>query len=366
MPLLWKSGDSEASVPRLQEFDIEIEPPTPLGKRISQSLTAALYRTRDVLRGFASAVYHPEHGGLILFIVVLNLVLAIYGYYYCYDSVYPGTKIAANISRNDSTTSAFAAFYWILSGPAIMVNIPIAWWFMKLWIGLSGKVGLKGVFASLMAFIAFWTCMALGTWTIWISFPLEILWHKSVYNNACMGGGWDITAVLSGVSYASYIATVPNVGSADVVFEFGNYTMELDQNVNNTVIYNFYDTHTFNYTPPLHNITYDLENATYTINNITTNFTLSPNLAFPSLGLVLEDPSIPFILDCWPPSANLIHRNGPNITRVLDTVTDWDSDCTLFKTCGNLDLPGDFQIALGVVMIQQYAYAYCCTENSDN
>ena len=203
-----------------------------------------------------------------------------------------------------------------------------------------------------------------------MSFPVELSWNKSVWRNACTSDAWNITTVLSTVSYKNYNTQVPLVGVAYVsIKNAGNYSMQLLQHQDQLDLYNFYVLNTFNYTPPLHNITYNTTsraNTTYTTNNITSRYIVDPNLSFPSLDVALYNPSIPFQLPCYSPSAFLIHAGGSATTNlVLDTVTSWPSDCTQFKLCGNADQRGDFQIALGVVMIQQFLYGKCCSQPSN-
>jgi hypothetical protein len=116
-----------------------------------------------------------------------------------------------------------------------------------------------------------------------------------------------------------------------------------------------------------------IRNLTYTIpatdsQNITASYVTSPNLAFPSLNLSLADTSIPWVrpgaYKCWPPAANLVESIAPSgeSLNVLRTITLKPGDCTQMEICGTgTNTPAAFQIALGVISIEQFRYSLCCT-----
>jgi hypothetical protein len=144
--------------------------------------------------------------------------------------------------------------------------------------------------------------------------------------------------------------------------------MQLERNNQFHNIYYFYNLNLGNVTPTYENITYNTVNNTFTINNMTSHFNggTAADLAFPTLDLILKDTSIPFGGDCGFPNANLVYQNGSTSSNVLNTVNTASSDCTELKVCVNIEPRGDFEIAMGAVMIQQYLYGVCCTTPSSN
>jgi hypothetical protein len=202
---------------------------------------------------------------------------------------------------------------------------------------------------------------------------VESIWQNAVWNDACQG--WDITAVLQGIGSVSTSNLGPlstyNVGLATIFLASGgNHTMQLAlQSIGKWYDrYTFNVTEQFNHIPPLSNITYNSTAMTYSISNHTaSSYLLDPNLSFPSLGLELYDPSIPFKTNgAHPPAANLIRHNGTYVFKVLNTVTLSPNDCTLLKVCGMTrdGTEEDFQIALGIVMMEQFVYSVACSKGS--
>jgi len=283
---------------------------------------------------------------LSLFIGVESVAFLI-NYYYCYDSVYPGSKPAAMLNKN---WTAYIIFKWIaglLTVPATFALAPVVLW----------PILILGESCLLL-----YLWGAISTWGFWVSWPMEYIWHKAVWNGACQG--WNITAILQGEACINYIDTSSAflVANATISLLRGSYTMNLAlQNTSNTFdVYNLYVVDTFGYTPPLFNISYNVTNTSFSINNIVASYNMTPNLSFPSLGLELRDPSIPFSTDGYhPPAANLVLHNG---TRVLNTVTLSPSDCTQLKVCGmSGETEEAFEIVLGVVMMEQFVYSVWCT-----
>jgi hypothetical protein len=132
-----------------------------------------------------------------------------------------------------------------------------------------------------------------------------------------------------------------------------------------------------NYTRPMHNITYNTTDWTYAINGSTGKVIIQPSLQFPSLGLESYDPSMPFSTGgFYIPTANLVRCNASiepgmpmpyarsaldaTCSTVLETVTSSPSNCSQLKVCGMWEGTDDFQIALGVVMIEQFLHSLCC------
>lgn len=302
----------------------------------------------------------------ITLFIAIQVAIAAYTYYYCYEHVYPGSKTATVIDRS---YSVFHFVYWASVAFAIIFNFvlsflvccyavgPIQRWFPCY--RLAGAVML---------------CVV-GSWPIWISALIDSIWQNAVWDNACHG--WDITAVLEGIGSVDTLGvSTYSVGLATIVLASGgSYTMQLFLQPSNSSGVINYDNYKFNVTeqvnhiPPLSNITYIINATTtiYSTNDTTGSYSLDPNLSFPSLGLELNDPSIPFATNgSHPPAANLVLHNGSHIWNVLNTVTLSPSNCTLLKVCGTTHdgMEEDFQIALGVVLMEQFVYSIACSKGS--
>ena len=199
---------------------------------------------------------------------------------------------------------------------------------------------------------------------IFAVFPIRQVWRTIAWSQSC--NDWEITAVLTGVTWNKFYRSLPLVGTAIVNVGATSYTMRLRRN-DYSKWFEFYVTDTANLTPPLFYITYNASDYTYTAANVTGPYRKRPTLSFPALNLEVRDPSIPFTRsndDCYPPSADLIHRNGAEIQRVLSTVMLEPGNCTALKVCGMQDSNGWFQIGLGVVMIEQYMASVHCTASN--
>jgi len=229
-----------------------------------------------------------------------------------------------------------------------------------------GVVGESNVaLACLIALPWIAICLFVGTWQMWIYWMMNAVWYNDVWNNAC--NGWDGYAILAGTQWMDISSSLPYCGIATVFLAAGNYSMQLERNGNNHNVFTFYNMQTGNLTPTYPNITYNIFNHTYTINNVTNHYTVSPNLAFPALDLQLSNPSIPFSTgQCDMPLADLMYSNGTVTSEVLSVVNVDSSDCTQLKVCTNTNPEGDYEIALGVLMIQQFAYGICCTAPSSS
>ena len=342
-------------------------------------------------------------------------------YYYCYDYVYPGTKLSQSLNDLEALTAIKWSLAFLLLPPNLFAAIMLFRLAIKT---LDARI--RFLVVSLLP-VWFLLCVLLGTWGFWIAWPVGSIWHRKVWNDAC--NGWDLLAVLEGVSYATLNSSLPYLGVVVVYLSEGNYTMELvSKDTSSFDLYEFYVSSSFNYTPPISNITYNTTGSTYTT-NVTSHYVTSPNLAFPPLGLALADPSIRFFKQGqYPPAADLIragrlpssngtygheemlsetavrsatttstHRLTPFSTlqnsvppspsplhelpslsqsksdgdatlntAILKTITLSPSECTQLKLCGTLDGTEDFQVALGLVLIEQFKFSICCTGGCGN
>jgi hypothetical protein len=305
---------------------------------------------------------------LILFLIV-ELVFFLFQYYDVYQNVYPGSKVAQNLTGGKGT--AFEFFKWAICWCSGTLTVPAGFYAAYMGVAFVGKE-INACLAVLIALPWIGLCIFLGTWQLWIYWLMSSVWFNSVWTHAC--DGWDGYAMLEGITWGDVASSLPYVGTATVFLAAGNYTMQLERNSTFHSIFYFYNVTTdltgdltADSIPPVYNnIIYDTRNHLYTINNTTTRYTTSPNLAFPSLDLVLSDDSIPFGSAGDMPLANLLYRNDSTSLNVLSTVNTAKDDCTQMKVCVMQKPPGDYEIALGVVMIQQYLYGVSCTTPSDD
>lgn len=266
-----------------------------------------------------------------------------------YQSSHPGTKIASNINQGGL---AFPIFRIIFCNFGVLATLIPGFYF----VGWGTKLVYQrfGIWVAI-PFSIVWlgVCAFFATWQAWLSFLVTPIWTDNFLNTACQG--WNMSIMLAPDSL-NLEQSLPFLGIATITLVNGTYALQLEQNAANHNFMYFYTLNTTNAEPPISNITYNTYNMTYTVNNVTAHYTTTPNFAIPSRGMQLVDPSIPFI-SSGPPSANLILKNG---SRVLDTVTTLYSDCTQLKVCAMYDSAGDFEIALGIVMMQQFQYAQTC------
>jgi hypothetical protein len=298
-------------------------------------------------------------GGLSLLLVLVCAVetpFLLFNYFSMYADVYPGSMVAQHLSGGGGT--AFYFFMYLICGCTLSCTCPGGVYLIG-----TGIQGVSEISQSLACLIALpWAaiCLFLGTWQIWISWAVEPSWWNVVYNGACRD--WSGYVLLQGVSFQDVQLDSPMLGTATVVLPYGNYTMELDRKSQN--VYSFYTIGQNNVNSYYQEIQYNTFNHTIRVDNTTMKWVLSPNLAFPSLNLTLDNPSIPFSNgQCDLPSANLVYNDG---SYVLNTVNQNYDDCTILKTCVNMEYQKEFEIAMGVVLLYQGYYGVCCTTPSDN
>jgi hypothetical protein len=344
-----------ALIDPLERFQVETVPPPPFSERLRNRLGPSN------LWSLANSC--GRWGWIISGVIVLEVIFVLLNYYDCYQSIYPGSTVAAAINRTVATGTVFNVFKGMICSGGVAITGTVLVMLLIRGMRYGVKLFPRWIVIS-FAIICLPVLIFLGTWQGWISFMLKPVLTNYVYNTACQG--WDISADLQGVSWDNQLQSLPYVGTATVVLAYGNYSMQLERDETNHDVFTFYLLNTFNYTPPFSNVTYNFSNETYTIDNVTTKFTLEPNLQFPHLDLVLRDISIPFESTYGPPNADLIYRNGLVQKNVFNTVTTRDGDCTQLRACGMLSPKGSFEIAMGVVMIQQYNYSVSCTTPTDN
>lgn len=260
-------------------------------------------------------------------------------YYNAYADVYPLSSTAAHIEGN--AHAAYEFFFWIFAligalGSAIPIG-SIVYGIITLCCGI-GKLlaGVVLVYAGLLLAIL---PMCL---TILIGPGMS---HRA-WNSVC--DKFEIAAVLNattnvGVNISLGLATV-------AVSAIGNYSMQLVAldagNLTFSVI------NSFNYTPPITTITYNNESLVYTTNSSSGEYIVSPQLAFPSLNLTSIAPSYINFEKPGGPALALLSSN--HVDQVLYTLNTKHGDLAQLKICGSLQPVGDFQVAMGAVMMQHY------------
>ena len=302
---------------------------------------------------------------ILLIFVGFYAAMFAWNYYDAYQNVFPGSLPAYNINKNSSTGNAFEAWKGIITFITLPITAPI---FFMLWWELAKAMnrGVGACFACVPSTILLPVFLVWGTWQFWLSWAMAPVWTHFVYLHACEKGGWQITATLQGADYGN--EGMPQVGTALVVMEHGNYTMQLQRaDTSTSWNYTFYLLESANATPVFSQIYYNVVDNSYAVNGSLDNFILNPNLELSSLGLTLANPQIPFDSNYGPPNANLVkHVNSTETLNVLDTVTTSANDCTSLKVCGMEHPDGDFEIAMGIVLIYQYYYAVSCTTPSSS
>jgi hypothetical protein len=292
---------------------------------------------------------------------MVELIFFLFQYFSAYQTIYPGSRVAQNLSGAGGT--AYAVFEWFICGSSFALTFP-----MGLYVGFGG-VGVIAehmgkLVAALLALPWIGICLFLGTWQIWVYWLMVDVWGQSVWNHACdTSSGY---AMLDGITWDDVSSSLPYIGTVTVLLAAGNYSMQLSRNSTIHSTYYFQNLYTGSLTPTFDHISYNTLNKTYTIENATNHYSTTPNLAFPSLDLVLKDNSIPFGNEGDMPLANLIYRNASTTLNVLNVVNTANNDCTKMKVCVNTKPDGDFEIALGLLMIRQYLYGVSCTTPSDS
>ena len=295
-------------------------------------------------------------GGLIvggIAIALAPLVLyALYLYYFNYATIYPGSKVAYDVYKNQSTGTAFGFFYWFTA-------TLVATYLVVLLSACSENMDDNNCAQWPLGLLILF-CLSLP---YWLRFPIFNHTYNNVWQNQC--NDWDIRAVLSGLDYSDYVWTLPSqivnitltMAKTDVNFTINRrplsplvYDMILQSNAAE-----FYS-----------NITYDVGNLQILADGLNANYIIDPNLNFPTLGLSLADPSIPWIrpdyYTCWPTSVNIVHDH----IGVLQTVTLNPNDCTQMLVCGTASSElSNFQIVLGLTAVSQFQYGVCCTSGSN-
>jgi hypothetical protein len=356
-PLPSRNRDKESDValesaPELQQYEIELDPPTPLLVYLTTAITGRL--------GVSTWTIHRQK---VVIAVCLNFVCAIYQSVDLYKDTFPGSKVAANILRSDSSLAAWYGYFWVLAIAATVANFWCAPEFIH-WFTLKSRMYWWGPRMCCMSVPLMWLasyaayCLILPTLFLgpmWIVFALRYIWGPLAWTHGC--SGWDYTITINVNVDLFYSAPLNFLGNVTVAGTDSNYTMSLFQ-FNSTPWgsneYLFNITEAVNIAPAIASIAYNMTSSTYTIASSTSPFTVMPNLQFPTLDISQRDPSIPFLRPDqggYPPSADLVSKNG---TRLLHTVTENFPGLSELLACGMEADTGAFQIALGVVAIEQW------------
>ena len=294
----------------------------------------------------------------VVVLLLVNLSNALLATRLAETTVYPGSKVTADIRRTNSSFKALQVFRWIFAIPAGLLSAAGWVFFVGSLFDRTRRIQRKGICycLSLGAVLGFGYLLApvIGFLILYMWVVIEGPWHAHVWSQACQG--WDIMALLDSSTTAA--STLPLVANATVSLVGGSYMMQLLQHTDNPSRFDFIVANktVFNATFDLDNITYDIDNTAYAVADRTWSYQVRPNLSFPSLNLNLRDPSIPFnrSIDALP-SADLILQTPNSTLPILQTITTNPNDDTELKVCGT-NHP-TFQIALGLILIKQYQYS---------
>jgi hypothetical protein len=306
--------------------------------------------------------------------IFFDLVCAAYQAVDSYKRLFPGSKIAANILLNRQTQRAWEAYYWIFAVIASILNLyAVRVWIV--WLSTTFRLQQRlerilksaGVRVLLSLCLFFIILPALMVTPLWMACVLRYPWQTIAWKHVCVG--WDYTILLDAISWDKYNSN-PNqthVGNAIVLAAHGNFTIQLFHDVHVHNVFTFNVSETFNNKSLIPSIIYNLTDLTYKIGNVINSFNVTPSLSIPSLHLDVRDPSIPFIRSdkSYPPSADLVYRNETTLSNVFKTFLLNFPSCTEMKACGMQDHAEAFQVALGVVMIEQFRASLYCTVPSN-
>ena len=288
--------------------------------------------------------------------IILQVVCVLFNYYEAYANVYPASEVAGNIRWTTASSNAFTTFRWIFALLSMgLVGVPAIYLLQSVFKKVCKSYGL--CVAVPFGVVLFVFLGILTLWPSYLSRVIMVIWRHRIWNEVC--DGWDITAVLHGIQYDQI---GPLVGFATIILAKANYTMQLAQDQHNPNLYSFDLLNAVNYTPPYAHITYNNATFTYTIGNNTDQYLANPRLSFPSLGLEsVGKAATRFQEEYGPAIANLVHKTDSTMSNVLYTYNTSPGDCTVLKVCGMLEPEGDFQIAIGAVLIQHYVDSVMCS-----
>jgi len=336
------------SAPQLQQYEIDLDPPLPLSVHIKQSIIG-------VVESIGRSVALQK----TVIALSLDLVCLVYQTVDLYKDVYPGSKIAANILRNDHTTAVWDIYFWVLAVGASVANLFTAKEWL-IWFGDRFRVDfwatriLRYSILITVFYCVFYLILVptLLVGPMWITFAVRYAWGAIAWKRGCPG--WDYTIIFD-VEYDVYFnSDLTWLGVVNITGPHSSYSIALSQFTSSPNEYLFNVTATSNIVPAFSFIWYNMTELTYTVSDSPVPFIIKPNLVLPALHVSQRDPSIPFLrndVQGYPPSADLVYPNG---TRVLKTVTQNYPALTELLACGMQDHSGALQIASGIVAIEQW------------
>jgi hypothetical protein len=266
-------------------------------------------------------------------------VALVMGYFNTYADVYPLSSAAGHIEGGAHI--AYEIFFWIFAFiGAISSAIPIGY------VAYAIIEGCCGIGGPLAVFLSFPGGLLVAILPMCLAVLIGPGMSSRAWNSVC--DEFEFAAVLNattnvGVNVSLGLATV-------ALSAIGNYSMQLvaldTGNLTFSVI------NSFNYTPPFNTITYNNESLVYTTNATSGEYVVSPQLAFPSLNLTSTAPSYINFEKAGGPALALLSSDHDN--QVLYTLNTKHGNLAQLKICGSLQPVGDFQIAMGAVMMQHY------------
>src|SRR5271156_727890 len=231
----------------------------------------------------------------LLFIILFNVGLAFYIYFWCEATIFSGSKITALVSHRN-TIIAFYGFFWIAGPLSLIFTFPYVF------------LAFPRLSPWILRLLPRWMCMVImiitllvSTAGVWCPYPILFVWHRDAFQNGCEG--WDFKALIHTANYRNVNNSLPVVGTATIVSAQSNYTITLIQNQDDTNVYSFSVNTSSKVSPPIPSILINATEETCTYNNITSKYsipltgpqpgtTVGP-LSFPTLDLEARDPTIP-------------------------------------------------------------------------
>src|SRR5579859_4726267 len=175
----------------LQPYQVLVEP-----RAVYYSKSLRLYYRRNKLQ------IH-----WILGAILLNSACAAYQSVESYRVIYPGSRIAATILRTRPIEHVWTAFYWILAVVAAYYNMILlgqyTWKIRGLmpwtrWLNRDVR-WYWFMLGIILQFLSWLVLFDLAFGPFWVAFPIRTIWQILAWPGAC--NGWDIDAVITGVSW---------------------------------------------------------------------------------------------------------------------------------------------------------------------
>src|ERR1700761_7156594 len=110
---------------------------------------------------------------IILLFLTIEFIFLLFPMIQGYATVYPGSKVAQNLSGGKGT--AFAFFQWLICGVSVTITGTLAFQLATKGLEYVNKeIGLAVAWLIALPWIAI--CIFLGTWQLWIYWVIVSVW----------------------------------------------------------------------------------------------------------------------------------------------------------------------------------------------